>query len=224
MIESLLNTFETLGLPMVAVLLVGGALVLVREAWSLLRAQREVAYETTVLRLIDELDAKLEKFYLPLRERLNITQHIFQVVRDILVEVTPEPFGSAPEAPGIYIQSADKHVFTNMIERDILIQLNAEIVKLVLDCASYRDSSDNTNYGAFLHHYLLWAKLWEACEKDSIQRFSAVEVIDFPASEAARFLAVCDVLLRKRETLREDALNMRHFSLLARKTTKGDRQ
>lgn len=219
MIQDLLG----LGMPLVWAGLIAGGYIIGKEAWSLLRTQRQSAYEAAVARTLADLDARLEKFYLPLRERLKVTKHIFDVMHGGNVQVSSTPIGPRPTTPGIYIESSNPRVFTELIERDVLLPLNREIVKMILGGLAHRDAADTTNYGRFIYHYYVWNALSEACNKGEIQRFSAVEVVDFPGQELDTFLETCDRLLRLREAVRGDLLSFRSARGRLKKANKAGR-
>lgn len=196
----MIETIEKLGYTTGISFFLAGAIYFIKSSWDTIREKRFNEASKVLDRMIEELENSLVKFYIPLGERFTATKHI----NSTMIQNAYSEENHKRILPG-----APKGAMRDIAVNRILLPLNKEIKKLLLDNVSCKNPSDPTNYENILTHYLVWEALEESKNEGQIEVYHGDGLLEFPSEELETFFDVFNNLMLKRENLRYELLSIR---------------
>lgn len=200
--QTFLTLLKDLGIPTLSILFVIGSIIIFREVFFFLKHLRLKGAEIVIEKELQELDTRIEEFYIPLRER-------FRLIR-LFYETT-----SSWQKEGIYqnealnIKSDDPHALRNLVVQKIFLPVNNDIGEIILNKIHWKHQTDTTNYEAIVQHFLLWQVFEDAKATGEIKDYEASHILTFPAEEVNKQRDMCDWLLNERERIRQEIKEFR---------------
>jgi len=200
---------RNLGIPIISVLFLIVALAVLKELFMFVKSLRQKGAELVLEKELKELDSSIEEFYMPLRERFQLTK---------LLRETSNPWkkeGRYNNA-ALNIESEDSESLRHIMVRRIFIPINEEIKNIVLNKLHWKHPDDDTNYEYIVQHFMLWQALESAKTEGDIADYEASHVLTFPSEEVKKQQEMCKWLLNERERIHK---HLREF-----KSTKNKRR
>jgi hypothetical protein len=166
----------------------------VYEAYKIVKEVRVRNAQLVVEGRLKLLDNRLERFYIPLRERLGFTK--------LLYETT-----TGWQKDGVYnndavkIQSNEPRALRNIAVRKLLLPVNEDLKDIILNNVHWKHRDDQTDYHFVLLHFTVWRVFEEAVVSGEIDFYEASEILSFPEEEAEKQRKMCARLLEEREMI-----------------------
>ena len=201
MFEVLLAT----GIPIFVVISIGFLWFFLQEYIKTNLNKYASIEEDLLRRELKYLDQQLNEFYLPIKERLALSNQIYNTGEKNLIEKN----GYDNSTAGVI--SKNKNALRNIIVQRVYMPLNSEVGKLILNKSYLKDNNDNTDYSNILTHFWLWKAFEEAMIEGDIKDYNAPNLLQFPAQEVKQFNKIYQKLLKKRNRYRkkiEDITNV----------------
>jgi hypothetical protein len=198
----MIEILKTLGLPTLTVVGIVVAAYLLKEIFGMIKATRLKAQQDVLATILAELDAQLSEFYMPLSARFRVSKLLFETTTGWQVE-------GKYSNDRLSIESDDPEALRNLVVRRVFLPLNREVERLLLEKGHLATPEDATSYAKILEHFILWRSLEEAVCENAIRDYEATALLQFPTEEVSKCLGQCDLLLAKRNRIRDDLLTMR---------------
>ena len=200
----MISILKDLSLPAASIVFIICALVVLKYLLPLLGNLRSKAAELVLEKELEELDTRVEEFYLPLRERFILTKLIDQTSSKWIEN--GEYKNSA-----LNIISNNKRALRDLVVLKMLLPLNSEIEDIILNKFHWKHPDDKTNYGLILQHYIFWRTFETSRSNGEIEKYDGSRLLTFPKEQVDSHLKMCDLLLEERERIRVKIKNFRSF-------------
>ncbi len=200
--ESLKDVLRDIGIPSLYVFCVVVGVVILKEVYLLIRSARLKATELVQEKELRELDTRLEEFYVPLRERFQLTRLLKETTDSWMVD-------GRYQNKAVNIVSDDPQALRNLIVRKMFLAVNKNVEEIVLNKKHWKHTDDQTDYDGILQHFLLWKTFEDAKANGEIEDYEASHILSFPSKEIEKQKAMCDWLLSERERIRKNIKNFR---------------
>ncbi|GAB7087511.1 hypothetical protein JCM15579A_16150 [Marinifilum fragile] len=164
---------------------------------------------------IEERDKQLQDFYLPIRARLEVTKHLFNISQK-----WKNPETQKFDHKIIEIESKDKRALSKIVINRMFLPLNKDIEDIIINKASLRHPEDKTDYQTLLSHFILWRVFEESASENEIDSYNGASFLQFPNEEAVKFYKVCEQLINERDNLYHKLLKLESTSLYSYKIKK----
>lgn len=191
-----------IGLTPLTVLIIIIAIYLLREVWIILKSTRLKVQQDIIAKMIDQIDRQIEEFYLPLSSRFRVSKYLYDISKQLIKD-------GKYDNGLLNIKSSNENALRDIFVRQIFIPLNNEIEEIMFKRSSLATLEDSTNYPKIITHFLLWRNLEAAIINGDIEKYSAVNFLQFPSKEIDNFLFITKSLISKRDKLREQFISFR---------------
>lgn len=205
------DLLEKIGLPIFVVIVILVIGWFVRSVLSLIAEQRSKLVHEVNLKILKELDAQLEEFYLPVREYLRLTYGL-----KITLDSLRNEFGKYDNSK-LQIESEDHKALRNIAVQKIYLPINKKLASILMEKQHYKDFNDETDYQKILQHIILWESLEEAKLKGEIVSYSAHSLLIFPSEETDKQSVICGQLIEQRDKIRNKIINFKSNKLTKNK-------
>ena len=180
------------------------SILLIVELYRLVKSIRTKNIEIVNEIILKELDTRLEEFYIPLRERFQYSKLLHDTTGKWMKD-------GRYRNEAVRIESEDPDALRNLVVRKILLPINEDLHQIILNKMHWKDFDDKTDYKAILQHFLLWKTFENAKENKTIKTYEASHILSFPFKEMEEQNKMCEVLLNKRENVRENIRKLKTF-------------
>jgi hypothetical protein len=188
------------GLPAAALVALAVVAWAAQQLFGLVAAQKSKLAQDVYAKALEEIDSQLEEFYLPVRERLAVTQEL-----SLSTTLWLGKDGKYDNAQA-GINSDNPRSLRNIAVRNVFMPLNKEIEQILLEKQHLRHPDDDTDYRSILRHLILWTALEKAAIDGEIEKYELEGMLKFPAEETERQHRMSQRLIDERTQLREQIL------------------
>lgn len=165
-----------------------------KQVLLLIADSRKKLAEEIRSRKLKRIDEQLEKFYLPLRERFLFSKSLNDTT------LTWEEDGRIVNK-SLQIKSEDINALRNIVFRRMLLPINKEACRIIIDGQHQKRSDDPVNYNRILEHLVIWDALEESLKDGEIEYYNATQILQFPGAEVEKFHKYCEKILVKRSQI-----------------------
>jgi len=173
-----------------------------KEIWSAIKITRIKASQDVLQKMLEELDNQINEFYLPLRQRLDMTYRLYNVT--IKWTIDNKRFDNSK----INLVSEDNRALSKIVNHGMFFPLNSEAENILLTKTHLKHSEDKTDYEAMLLHFILWRAFENVVMTGEIESYDGSEFLQFPSNEALNQKKACEYIIIKRDEIRNRILNL----------------
>lgn len=200
----MMSILKDLSLPAASIVFIICAIAVLKYLLPLLGNLRSNAAEIVLEKELSEIDTRIEKFYLPLRERFILTKLIAQTSSKWIEN------GEYKNST-LNIISNNQRALRDIVVLKILLPLNSEIENVILNKFHWKHPDDQTNYALILQHYVFWRTFENSRSNGEIEKYDGSRLLTFPKEQVESHFKMCDLLLEEREKIRAKIKNFRSF-------------
>ncbi|MCK4818632.1 hypothetical protein KA005_22870 [bacterium] len=191
----MIELLKELGIPTLSVVFLIMSLAILKELLFIMKALRQKGAELVLEKELKEIDARIEEFYMPLRERFQITKLINETANDWHDE-------GIFQNSALNIKSDNSQALRDILVRRIFLPINNEIKNILMDKLHWKHPDDPTNYEYIIQHFILWDAFESAKSEKKIIDYEGEHLLIFPASEVDKQKDMCTRLLKERDGIR----------------------
>jgi hypothetical protein len=192
----MIDLLKELGIPAISIVFLILSLAILKELLFFVKALRQKGAELVLEKELKEIDARIEEFYMPLRERFRITKLINETT-------TPWQNDGIFQNSALNIKSDNNQALRDILVRRIFLPINSEIKSILLDKIHWKHPDDPTNYEYIIQHFVLWDAFETAKSEKEIIDYEGEHALIFPAKEVERQENMCARLLKERDGIRD---------------------
>lgn len=200
----MIEIFKQLEIPSFVILIILIALYIIKEFWITIKSSRVKAAQDVLQKMLNEIDTQVSEFYMPLRQRLDVTYRLF--------EATNRWIGANGRFDNsiIELESDDDRALSKIVNHRMFFPLNKEAENILLSKTHLKHANDKTDYEAMLLHYVQWSALEDAVIAGEILSYNGKEFLPFPIEEADKQRIACKDIIEKRDELRRNVLKLQN--------------
>lgn len=184
------------GIPTVSIVFCLLFLWALYELYGIAKSSRLKRAQMVLEHRLRLLDNRLERFYIPLRERFGFTMLLYKTTDQWQVQGTYKN-------EAVKVQSKDDRALRNIAVRRLLLPVNEDLKHIILNNMHWKHLDDKTDYHLMLLHFTVWRVFEEAVIKGEIEDYEASHMLSFPIEEAEKQRKMCERLLHEREEVHE---------------------
>ncbi len=198
----MIELLKELGIPTASVVLLILTLAVLKELLLFIKGLRQKGAELVLEKELKEIDARIEEFYMPLRERFQITK---------LINETSSAWeqGVRFQNSALNIKSDNEQALRDILVCRIFLPINSEIKNIILDKLHWKHPDDPTNYEYIVQHFVLWDAFESAKSEKEIIGYEGEHTLIFPSEEVDKQKSMCTRLLEEREDIRNQLKEFR---------------
>lgn len=198
----MIELLTQLGLPVLVVLALAVTGIVLREAFSMLKARRLSLADEVARRQLNYLDSCISKFYLPLVQRFHLSRRLFTVSKNFQEQGHYKNESAS-------IDSDNPNALRDIFVRKIFMPINKDIQTLISTNGHLRHPDDNCDYDALISHYTLWTAFEEALVDGDIRFYNVTTALGFPVKEIEKVETILENLLQERTECYKLITNLR---------------
>lgn len=198
----MIELLKELGVPAISIILLVLVLAVLRELFLFVKGLRQKGAELVLEKELKELDARIEDFYMPLRER-------FQLSRLVNESSSNWQHEGRFDNAAVNIESDNDQALRNILVRRVFLPINDEIKSIILNKLHWKHPDDPTNYEDIVQHFVLWQAFESAKAEGEIADYEASHMLTFPSEEVEKQKDMCEKLFSEREQMRQELKQFR---------------
>jgi|GEM_PF-3096230 len=198
----MIELLKQIGVPSLAIILIFAAVYVLKELWANMKITRIKVSQDVLQKILEELDTQINEFYLPLRQRLEITFSLFESTKDWTIN--NERFDNGI----LEIKSEDNRALAKIVNHRMFFPLNKEAEDILLTKTHLKHDEDKTDYNKLLLHFLKWRAFEEAVIDNDIESYNGASFLPFPSEETINQRNATEFILTKRDEIRSRILKL----------------
>jgi hypothetical protein len=203
----MIDLFKQLGIPTISIIFLCLAAYLLKEIWTSIKTTRLKVSQDILKKVLDELDQQINEFYLPLKQRLDITLRLYQSTLSWTED------NKRFENSKIGLISEDSRALSKIVNHRMFLPLNLEAEQILLTKTHLKHPEDTTDYGAMLLHFIQWRAFENAVIDGNIESYNGSSFLPFPSEEALKQKKATDYIVKERNSIRASILKLQSASI-----------